>query len=239
MPASRRIAGAFLLLLAATGAARAGSFQINPVRVTLSASQPIGSLTLTNTGAEPAVVQLEVVRWSQRDGRDVYEPASEVLATPPVFNVPAGGSQIVRVGLRRMPDGERESTYRLFLQEVPAPMTVATQGLQVALRIGVPVFVLPPVDAKPVLAWRAVRTREGPLKLLASNQGTAHVQIAQYALQLGRNRDRRAQQVAAYVLSGEDRYWMIDDSPLPGTAVHLSAQTDSGDVDLDLLVESE
>lgn len=86
-----RAACALAFLLAGTGAACAGSFQVNPVRATLTASLPVGSLTVRNTGSEPAVVQLEVVSWSQQAGNDVYTPTKEILATPPIFTVPAGG----------------------------------------------------------------------------------------------------------------------------------------------------
>lgn len=233
------VACCVILLLTAAGAAKAGSFQVNPVRVTLSANQPIGSLTVSNTGTEAAVVQLELVSWSQHEGRDVYTPARDLLATPPIFTVPAGGSQVVRIGLRRLPDDQRELTYRLFLQEVPAPVTPAFQGLQVALRIGVPVFVLPAVETKPAVAWRAIRTRDGQLKLMATNQGSAHVQVAQYTLSFDQSTERHTQQVATYVLMGESRNWLIQGGPSQGSALHLFAQTDAGDISVDLLVEDQ
>src|SRR4051812_46070459 len=115
-------------LLGAVGVANAGSFAVNPVRATLSAKQTVSSLVVRNSGSESTVIQLEVVNWAQEDGKDVYTPTKELLATPPIFTVPPGGSQVVRVGLRRATDSQRELAYRLFLQEVP-PAKTDVQGL--------------------------------------------------------------------------------------------------------------
>ncbi len=228
-----------VFLLAGASAASAGSFSVSPVRATLSASQPVGALTVRNTGTEPAVVQLEVVSWSQQDGKDVYTSTREVLATPPIFTVPAGGSQVVRVGLRRAPDPQRELTYRLFLQEVPPPPKHDFQGLQIALRIGVPVFVLPAVAAKPVLRWQAARTPEGVLKLSLANSGNAHIQIVNFRLSLPDSAQPWVtQQVSAYVLPGQSRDWIVtaNQVPPPGTVLHLFAQTDAGDMQAEVVV---
>lgn len=233
-----RAACGVAFLIAGTGAASAGSFQVNPVRATLSTSLPVGSLTVRNTGSEPAVVQLEVVRWSQQEGKDVYSPTREILATPPIFTVPAGGSQVVRVGLRRSPDPQRELTYRLFLQEVPPPPKPGFQGLQVALRIGVPVFVLPPTPAKPVLRWQVIRTPEGALKLSLTNRGNAHVQVANFKLALAGGAELSTQQVAVYVLPGQSRDWLVEAAtvPSPGATLRVFAQTDAGDVEAEVVV---
>src|SRR6186713_2641410 len=170
---------AFLLGLACV--AHAGSFVVNPVRVTLSASQPVNAITVRNDGSEPTVVQLETVAWSQKGGVDVLAKTQEILATPPIFTIPPGGSQIVRVGLRRVPDAGAEITYRLFLREVPAAQPVA-QGLRVALRVSLPVFVVPQTSLTPKLEWRVMRREDGRIRLHANNSGAAHIQIAEVSL---------------------------------------------------------
>ena len=101
--------------------AKAASFGVSPVRVTLSETQQMDAITVRNDGTEPVSMQLEVLNWSQEAGKDVLTPSRELLANPPIFTVPAGGSQLVRVGLRRAPDGQRELTYRICLQELPPP----------------------------------------------------------------------------------------------------------------------
>lgn len=190
---------ALAFLLAGIGTASAGSFQVSPVRATLSPGKPVSSQTLRNTGSEPVVLKLEVMGWSQQQGKDVYTPTREILATPLIFTVPAGGTQLVRVGLRRALDAQRELTYRLFLQEVPPPKP-GFKGLQKILRIGVPVFITPAAVQPPVLAWRIYRTREGKLEVGLTNNGNAHVKVANLRLVRADGGELGKQQIAAYVL---------------------------------------
>jgi fimbrial chaperone protein len=225
-------------LIGAPATACAGSFSVNPVRATLSAKQPVGSLVVHNNGAEPTVVQLETVSWSQQDGKDVYAATKEILATPPIFTLPAGGSQVVRVGMRRPADPQREIAYRLFLQEVP-PAKSDMQGLRVVLRMGVPVFVIPPTAAAPALRWQAYRTPDGTLKVNLTNNGNAHIQVAKSKIMLASGQPLATQDVAAYVLSGQSRDWLYKPIPFPapGAKLRVAAQTDAGDVQAELLVE--
>lgn len=228
----------FFVCLLACPWAQAGTFSVSPVRATLSAGQQVAALSVRNDGAEPAVVQLEVLNWSQKEGKEVYAPTREILATPPIFTVPAGGSQVVRVGLRRAPDAQRELTYRLYLQEVPPPPRPDFQGLQVALRIGVPVFVLPSVPAKPVLRWQVDRTPQGQLKVSLTNSGNVHIQVANFKLVSATGEVLPTHQVASYVLSGQSRDWLVEVAAAPpsGAKLRLVAQTDASDVDAEVVV---
>ena len=98
----------------------AGSFQVGPVSATLTADQPVAALTVRNTGGAPAVIQLEAMAWSQAAGKDTYVPTSDILATPPIFTVAPGASQVIRVG-SRAPGVQEERAERLFLREGPPP----------------------------------------------------------------------------------------------------------------------
>lgn len=224
-------------LLFGAGVANAGSFVVSPVRATLSSAQSIGSLVVHNNGSEPTVVQLELATWSQQDGKDAFVPTREVLATPPIFTVPPGGSQTVRVGLRRAPDAQSELSYRLFLQEVPPPPKPGVQGLQMALRISIPVFVKPAVAAAPVLRWQAVRAPQGQVRLSVANNGNAHIQVNNIKLASADGADIGSQQVASYVLPGQSRDWLVKAAVNAGAKLRLSAQTDNGDVQSDVIVE--
>ncbi len=79
----------------------------------------------------PVVVQIRVVRWSQKGGAEQLEDTRELLVTPPVLQIPANSQQIVRVALRREPDGAQELTYRVIFEEVPQ---AAPQGFHRSAR---------------------------------------------------------------------------------------------------------
>ena len=131
------------------GFAHAGSFQVNPIRVDLTPKAQTTALSVRNTGTEPVVVQVSVEAWAQDEGKDVYSPTREIIATPPVLTIPPDQERVVRIGLRRAPDKGRELSYRLFLQEVPPPPQPGFQGIVVALRVGLPVFVAPTQGNQP------------------------------------------------------------------------------------------
>ncbi|MDG1179888.1 MAG: molecular chaperone [Gammaproteobacteria bacterium] len=232
-----------ILLVMGASVASAASLGVSPVRVTLSESQSMGALTVRNDGTEPASLQMEMLSWSQAEGQDVLTPTRELLANPPIFTVPAGGSQLVRVGLRQAPDGQRELTYRIVLQELPPPPNPDFMGTRMLMRISLPVFVLPKIDAEPVLMWQATRTSQGALKISLTNNGNAHIQIANFKLSLpGSAQPWVTKESAEYVLAGQSRDWNLPaDSeypvPPPGTSLQLFAQTDAGDIAAKVMIE--
>jgi fimbrial chaperone protein len=222
-----------LAFFCAAASALAGAFAVSPGRATLAAGQQAVALNVKNEGKEPAVLQLETMRWSQHEGRDVYEPTREILATPPLFTLAPGATQIVRIGLRREADAERELAYRVFVQEVPQG-AVAVRGLQVALRLGIPVFVTA-ARAAPQARWQATRTSEG-VRLALANEGAAHLQVIELRAKLG------AREVAhvgmpSYVLPGQRREWhWAAPAGAPGP-LRISARTDAGDLEQDVPLE--
>jgi fimbrial chaperone protein len=235
-----RHAGLLLALTLGAGAATAGSFSVSPVRVTLSAAEPIAALVVRNSSDEPAVVQLEATSWIQQDGADRYEPTRELLATPPIFTVPAHGTQVVRVGLRRAPDPRRELTFRLYLTEVPAPPPADFVGMRVTLRFGVPVFVAPAAaKGTEALQWQAQRAADGGLQLVCVNNGSIHARLVSFSLAPGAGGAAlMTQPVGADVHAGQRYEWLWRGAPLPpsGTALRVSAMTERGAVHADLVI---
>jgi fimbrial chaperone protein len=238
---ARRLLGG-ALLLAAIGPAFAGSIAVNPIRVNLSATQTTSPLVVRNSGAEPSVVQLQIVTWSQQDGKDVLVPSRALLATPPIFTVPAGGSQTVRVGLRQRTDANIEGSYRLILQEVPPPPKPEFRGLQVALRLSVPVFVAPAAAPTTTLAWQANVTTtpdSHALRIASLNTGNAHVQVLGFKLFSGGVELPLASPAeSAYLLPGQRREWnlRLTSAPPAGGDIRIEARTDAGDMQASVAV---
>jgi len=150
--------------------AHAGSFSISPVRLDLSSAARSASLTVRNEERE-ALVQAQVMLWEQVDGEEKLTSTRDLLVSPAVFTLAQDGSQLVRVALRSAPtDPTRELSYRLILQEVPQPANPNFSGLQIALRLSVPVFVAKPGSTGPALAWSAAPSDNG-LVITAQNSG--------------------------------------------------------------------
>ena len=233
--------GGLAILTACLETANAGSFTVNPVRLTLSATQTVAAVTIKNVGSEATVVQLETSSWTQHEGQDALASTDEILATPPIITVPPGASRIIRVGLRRAPDPQRELTYRLFLREVPPPEPIA-QGLRVALLISMPVFVVPPHIPGPQVDWRATRTPDGNIRLQARNTGRSHIQLGQLEIDTASGGSTVAtRNMADYLLPDNGREWTVTakNAPPPGTILSISSQADSGILHAKVTLEDE
>ena len=231
---------AFFILLAGVFVhANAASFMVDPTRIELAPGQLSATLVIRNDGLEPVVIQVEPRAWSQKDSEDIYAPTRELLVTPPIITISAGAEQILRIGLRRQLDPQTEIPYRIYLQEVPPPPKSGFRGLQVALRISIPVFVRPGATATPKAVWKvAYEAKEHALLVDLANSGTAHLQVQEFMLFApGSSTPLAIRQTAAYVLSGQSRDWLIKLDPsvrIGGTRLRLKAITDAGDVDDEL-----
>lgn len=136
-----------LVLGAWTPSLPAGEFAIVPLRVDLDRATRSAEVTVRNDDKAPLRMQVEAMAWRQdADGRDRYESTDGLIYFPRALELAPGESRIVRIGVRAAPVS-REETYRLFIEQLPAPgqAAAATAGasLLVLLRIGVPVFVAP------------------------------------------------------------------------------------------------
>ena len=233
---SQAVFGLALLLLAEL--ACAGSFNVRPTRLELSAAQPTDMLTITNPTAAETVIHVQTNLWSQQDGADVLEASRDLIAVPPLFTLPPGASQVVRIGLRGAPPPAAERTYRLLLREVPPPPMEGFSGLQVALNLSLPVFVQPAGPTRPELSWSLGRSDTGQTTLELDNRGNAHARVlavmlrsAEQAIE-GRN-------LPVYLLPGQRRAWPIDTDASAGTRWTLTAATDAGPVETELVLETD
>lgn len=201
------------MLLALSAPAVAGSFSISPLRVDFTATSSTAALTVRNEDAAPVVVQTQGLGWSQEGGQDALAPSRDLLISPAVFTLQPGGSQLIRVALRRSVDPVRELSYRLIIQEVPQTASPEFTGLQVALKLSVPVFVAPTAPATAQVTWAATRDDDGRLSVTARNDGGAHARIQRFALKTADSTATVLEQPAlSYVLAGAVRQWSFDDN---------------------------
>ena len=184
--------------------ASAGSFKVDPVQITLPADRQSASLKMTNSDAAPVSVRVATFAWTQVDGRDVYSPTGNVIASPPIFTIPAGKTQIVRVGLRNRAGA---GAYRVILEEIPRDKPVQGQ-VQITLRLNLPLYALPKGGGKAELGWTAWRDAAGDLIVEGRNRGSRHAQIVQLAADQGGRQHIISTQMGV-VLPGSARQWKI------------------------------
>jgi fimbrial chaperone protein len=221
--------------------ALAAGWNIDPVRLELSPQQQTAALTVTNESDQPTSIQIQAVAWSQAEGKDVFTPTKEVLVSPPFVTIPAKGEQIIRVALRRKADAVNELTYRINLQELPPPHAPEFVGVQVALRIGLPVFVQSQNgQAAAKVTWNVSQLADNTLKVQAQNKGNAHIQISDFALYVpGADKPISDQTGSSYILSGQSHEWLLKSVSLGNSnpdRLRLKAYSDADNIDMELVL---
>jgi len=219
-------------LLALAGAASCADLGIMPVAVQLDRSHDRATIQVHNRGDEPVTMQADAGSWTRRAGRDHDAPTDDLIVNPPVFTIPPGRTQIVRLGLRRGIEAEQETMYRMVLREVPPVRAderlTFTGSVRVLVTMRVPVYVAPRVVQRNE-SWSIERDAQGQLLAAVTNAGNVHMKVASLRL-FGDSTKPLAEQASGQVLfPGESRSFLLPNAgPLPAQALTLEVQSDRG-----------
>ncbi len=234
-----------LLLIAALGtaaaipAAHASDIRVYPTRVVLTPQTKIAALNVRNNSTNDTVIQVEVLKWTQDGGEDVYEPSRDILANPVIFELAPGAEQILRVGLG-IPAAANEQSYRIFLQEVPKQEDQPKTGITTLLRIGVPIFV-PPAQSNHKLEWSLRPGAKDELIARVSNVGNIHTQITSYDMQNAAGESIAKDNTFTYILPGQIKEWPVKltGAAKTGDNITVTAETDFEKVTAPVVIDSD
>lgn len=219
----RRVRCACCALALLTLPALAGNFGVSPISLDLDRNAKSGAITVTNDDTEPLRVQIRLFEWTQNaSGKDEYRKSEDLIYFPKLMVLETNQQKLVRVGLRT-PAGAQEKTYRLFVEELPAPLAPgAPPGARVAMKVrfGVPIFLKPAApEARGEI--QAIDMAKGTLRVSVRNTGNAHFVISAIAVSGGGS---YAKEVAGwYLLPGTLRDYVI---PVPPEACRKLGRID-------------
>ena len=217
----------------------ATSIEIDPVRIDLTPRVQSAAITIRNTSNQATTLEINAAKWTQVDTADVHMPTRELLVFPPVVTIAPHGMQIVRAALRRQSDPGQELAYRINIEEIPHAPAPGVTGVQVALRIGLPVFVASKSGkSAPKMQWSAMRTSGDELTVALHNAGNAHIQVTDFSLSIpGSDAMVATEQRSSYVLAGQSKTWSLKPTAsdqLSGARLRLRVYTDAGDADQEI-----
>lgn len=204
--------GASLLLgaLSAMSApAVAGSLTVDPIMVEIDQQHLTATVTIHNVDQAPVTIHAYALGWTQRGGEDVYDDEAPVIVSPPVFTIPAGGAQLVRVGMRRA--GGEPHAYRLMIEEVPEA-TPGT-GIRVAIRLNLPLYTMMSPGAASDIAWSAWQDGDRRWVLEAANSGAGYVRVDPGQARAATGVAGLDSMFFGVVLPGSARQWTIGVDP--------------------------
>jgi fimbrial chaperone protein len=231
LKAAAKMFAAFFLVLLTVSTARAQALSVLPVNVFLSSGQTATSLTVTNQGSSETAIQIRAYAWSQKDGDEQLTASAAVLLSPPLAKIAPGASQVIRLILRKAPQGQ-EASYRILIDQIPPPSEPGV--VHVVLRLSIPVFAMPTGRCLPDVQFH-IENDVGQFYLVAMNAGKLHEVIRDVVLATDDGRKLKAESKALpYILSGATRRWHIvapDSQPFQIDTLRLTALMNAGAVD--------
>ena len=188
--------------------AAAGTLQVNPVLVQVDAGRRTATVTVRNEEAASVTIRAYPLAWRQEAGEDRYEESAAVIVSPPIFTIPAGGTQLVRVGLRR--PGSEPQAYRLIVEEIPEAHPGG--GIQVALRLNLPFYASIEPGRPETLRWSARRSGSG-WEVEAVNGGAGFVRVDPDMARAATGIEFSDEIAFGTVLPGATRRWQVAGEP--------------------------
>ena len=215
--------------------AAAASFGVSPIGLTIAANESSGSVVVTNTGADPVVIQARAFAWTQSCD-DVRTETRDLIINPPLFKLAAGESQLVRVASRLPAPQETELAFRLAFNEVPLLASTPAPGLRVTLSMDVPLYIAARRTGSPVMAWR-FDDAAGKPRVVAENSGDRHLRLRDVKVMDG---DREVASVSRLVVLARSSFGVsLTGSPGKSQSLRLTGQDDDNQhVDVDIPVSA-
>lgn len=215
LPGHRCLPKLALLLAVFLPASLSGAeFSVSPIRIELDRATRTSALTVRNDGTEKLQAQITLSEWTQDEtGKDVYAESKDLIFFPKLLTVEPGSEVTVRVGIRALPPAV-ERTYRLYVEEIPAPRKEGGAQVNVRVRFGVGVFVRPPVETfrGEVVSLDA---EKGVIRVPVRNTGTLSFKVDKVVL-CGTRKDAEpiVKEIGGwYVLAGATRTFQVALSP--------------------------
>jgi fimbrial chaperone protein len=237
---SRLVAGLLALgsLTLPAGKAAAAALRVSPVSFELARDQRAATLNVRNEGDTAMNVQVRVFQWSQASEKDVLSETTDLVASPPFTSLEARSEQIVRLVRPGAQAADHEVAYRLLVDELPPAGDPSNNMVQLLMRHSLPVFVRGPNTSPAKVAWRAGGAAGGAIALTGVNTGGRHIRVANVQITDAGGHVLAGQTgLVGYVLAGATTVWSFPRSPgapPAGAPVRLSADTDTGRIDVAL-----
>src|SRR2546421_7291176 len=169
---------------AAAAPAGAGSLQVEPVLVDITAPGAASTVTLRNEGTTPIDAQIRVYRWSIVNGKEKLDPTDDVVASPPSVTLTPKGQYIARIVRVSKQPVVGEESYRLLVDQLPDLSQQRNGAVNLMVRYSIPVFFGAPNKKNPTVAW-SVATSGDKVTLTAHNSGDRRLRISALSLRDG------------------------------------------------------
>ena len=222
---------ATVVAFAACAPAGAGSLQVEPVLVDITAPGAASTVTVRNEGTEPINAQIRVFKWSIVNGKEQLNPTDDVVASPPSVTLTPKGQYVVRIVRTSKQPVVGEESYRLLVDQLPDLSQQRNGAVNLMVRYSIPVFFGAANRKIPAVAW-SVAPNGDKITLTARNSGERRLRISALSLRDASGKSLSfGSGLAGYALGQSAVSWTV---PRQGFAangsISVTAQSDGGPV---------
>src|SRR3954469_8697203 len=222
---------ASLVAAAASAPAAAGSLQVEPVLVDITAPGAASTVTLRNEGTTPIDAQIRVYKWSVVNGKEELKPTDDVVASPPSVTLTAKGQYVARIVRVSKQPVIAEESYRLMVDQLPDLSQQRNGAVNLMVRYSIPVFFGAANKKNPTVAW-SLAVKGDKVTLTAHNSGDRRLRISALAL-----RDAHGKSVsfgaglAGYALGQSTKTWTVSSRGFATSgSASISGNSDGGPI---------
>jgi fimbrial chaperone protein len=152
---------------------QAGSFQVNPIRLTLTPQVTSVLINVRNENTDSLRVQVETAAWNQtKQGEMQLVPTREIAYYPTLMSIAPGEERNIRVAAKTAPQS-LEKTYRIFITELPDAAKSKTAAVRMLTRFSIPIF-LQPEKSSAQLQIDQFHWQRGEFSFELINNGNVH-----------------------------------------------------------------
>lgn len=179
-------------LLFANVAMAGANLAISPIQLDLSPSAKTGTITLINKGQKDVNLQLDAKSWDMDEsGKFIETETGDFLFYPKTLTIAPQQSATIRAGYTGdFPNMEKP--FRIIIDEVPEIIQAAPDsssqvkiGLDSALRLSIPVYIVPTTDIPTAqIDLAALKTTNNVLRVGVKNLTAYHVNLSKVAVKL-------------------------------------------------------
>lgn len=235
-PGMKSIGPAILTIatvLGGTGVSFSAQLRVEPVLLEMNAPAAAGSLTLRNDEDIAVAVQTRVFRWSQVDGKEILEPTTEVVASPPAVTLTPGAEYVVRVVRVTKQPVRGEESYRVIVDQLPNLQRQQVRAVNLLIRQSIPVFFRARQLNVSNVSWSLAYLGD-KLVIVATNSGDERLRIASLSLRDAAGRTISfGKGLVGYALGQSSMRWEAPEPPRgfgAGGSVSIAAETDKGPI---------
>ena len=221
----------FTALIAMTAQGSAASLQVSPTFIEVPAPRAASTIRIKNPGQTAIKAQIRVFRWTLVNGEEKLEPATDVVASPPIATLQPKADYVVRIVRTSKQPVAVEETYRLLVDEIPELTKNTGFTIAMAFRYSIPVFFTPQAGGVPDMKW-SVQKKDGKTYVSATNSGNRRIRVADLTVT---GADGKSvvigKGLAGYVLARSSKSWVAPSAMgAGGSSLVVSAKGDLGPI---------